>query len=184
MQSQIPSLILVGHKKSPALPRDYANRALVWSQYKGKGKMSEKASTYFRRLAASIKGLEQQIVRDVIAVEAERIHAENFRAEAFIDEPVDKWPARKKSDKNKAKRALLVKTGTMKGHALKGRTRQGAVEFVFPLEYEKVHNEGLQAGRGKGFKMPKRQFVGESKVLTKRIQKKAETLITTHLKEI
>jgi len=29
-------------------------------------------------------------------------------------------------------------------------------------EYAKVHNEGLRAGRGKGFVMPKRQFIGKS----------------------
>lgn len=28
--------------------------------------------------------------------------------------------------------------------------------------YGRVHNEGLRAGRGKGFVMPKRQFMGES----------------------
>jgi phage gpG-like protein len=146
--------------------------------------MSEKASDYFRRLAASLPALEQQIVRDVIAVEAERIHAENFRAEQFTDNPPDKWAARKKSDKNPSRRALLVKTGTLKGHALKGRTRKGAVEFVFPLEYEKVHNEGLKSGRGAGFQMPKRQFVGESKVLTERITKKAKKLFDEHLKKV
>lgn len=144
--------------------------------------MSEKASEYFRRMQNSLKGLEQIIVRDVIAVEAERIHAENFKAESFIDEPPEKWPARKKRDKNPARRALLVKTGTLKGHALKGRVRTGAVEFVFPLAYERVHNEGLMAGRGKGFKMPKRQFVGESKVLTRRINAKVQKLIDQHLK--
>ena len=85
--------------------------------------------------------------------------------------------------KNPSRRALLVKTGTLKGHALKGRTRKGAVEFVFPLEYERVHNEGLKAGRGAGFQMPKRQFVGESKVLTDRITKKVQKLLEEHLKK-
>jgi len=167
--------------------------------------MSEKASDYFKRLAAAMPALEQEIVRDVIAVEAERIHAENFRAEAFIDTPVDKWQPRiedlrggyyssiqdasaglksRKAKRGAKKRALLVKTSTLKGHALKGRTRNGAVEFVFPLEYERVHNEGLRAGRGSGFKMPKRQFVGESKVLTERINKKAKKLIDYHLKKL
>jgi phage gpG-like protein len=144
--------------------------------------MAEKASDYFRRLANSMPQLERKILNDVIAVEAERIHAENFRAEAFIDAAPQKWPARKKADKDPAKRALLVKTGTLKGHALKGRVQSDAVAFVFPLAYEKVHNEGGQAGRGAGFKMPKRQFVGESQVLTGRIKKKAEILITEHLK--
>lgn len=140
------------------------------------------ASDYFRRLANSMPALERRILNDVIAVEAERIHAENFRAEQFTDTPPEKWPARKKAEK--PRRALLVKTGTLKGHALKGRVAGDAVEFVFPLEYERVHNEGLRAGRGKGFKMPKRQFVGESQVLTDRIKKKAQTLITQHLKSI
>lgn len=36
--------------------------------------------------------------------------------------------------------------------------------------YGRVHNEGLQAGRGKGFRMPKRQFMGESEELNKLIQ--------------
>lgn len=144
--------------------------------------MSEKASAYFRRIQNGFRALEQRILQDIIAVEAERMHAENFRAEAFIDEPSQKWPARKKSDKNPARRALLVKTGTMKGHALKGRVRAGAVEFVFPLAYERVHNEGLRAGRGKGFKMPKRQFVGPSKVLTRRINVKAEKMLNDYLK--
>ena len=142
------------------------------------------ASDYFRKLAASIPNLERTILQDVIAVEAERFHAENFRAEAFIDNPPQKWQPRKKADKNKSKRALLVKTGTLKGHALKGRVKADAVEFVFPLEYERVHNEGLRAGRGAGFQMPKRQFVGESQVLTDRIQKKAESLIDHHLKRL
>ncbi|MBR1990843.1 MAG: phage virion morphogenesis protein [Bacteroidales bacterium] len=31
--------------------------------------------------------------------------------------------------------------------------------------YGRVHNEGLRAGRGKGFIMPKRQFMGESEEL-------------------
>ena len=31
--------------------------------------------------------------------------------------------------------------------------------------YGRIHNEGLRAGRGKGFIMPKRQFMGESEEL-------------------
>ena len=38
-----------------------------------------------------------------------------------------------------------------------------------PVPYAIVHNEGLRAGRGKGFKMPKRQFIGESAVLNNKI---------------
>jgi phage gpG-like protein len=38
-----------------------------------------------------------------------------------------------------------------------------------PAVYAGVHNFGLRAGRGKGFTMPKRQFIGPSKLLDKKI---------------
>lgn len=143
-----------------------------------------KPSEFFRALANEFPRLENQIVRDVVAVEAERFHAKNFRDEGFTDVALDKWAPRKKADKRKGRRALLVQTGTLKGHALKGRTRKGAVEFVFPLEYERVHNEGLRAGRGAGFDMPQRQFVGESEYLKQQIERKARKLIERFVKSI
>ncbi len=148
--------------------------------------MSEKASDYFRRMQNNMNGLKQHIVQDVIAVEAAAFHAKNFRDEGFTDTSLKKWPARKKKDKTGQQRALLVgethTKGTLKGHALMGRVKQGAVEFIFPLDYEKVHNEGGRAGRGAGFQMPQRQFVGDSAYLRKRFEAKAAQLITQHLK--
>ena len=40
--------------------------------------------------------------------------------------------------------------------------------------YGRVHNEGLRAGKGKGFTMPKRQFMGEHPELNELIIKKLE----------
>lgn len=40
--------------------------------------------------------------------------------------------------------------------------------------YGRVHNEGLRAGRGKGFTMPRRQFMGEDPELNDLIIKKLE----------
>lgn len=142
-----------------------------------------KPSEFFRKLAESIPHLEAQIVRDIVAVEAEAFHEKNFRDEAFTDQSMVKWAPRKKSDKNPARRALLVKSGTLKGHALKGRTKKDAVEFVFPLEYERVHNEGGRSGRGAGFQMPQRQFIGESEYLKKRIEAKAKAYMDAHFKK-
>lgn len=157
-----------------------------------------KPSEFFRKVLQEIPVLERHIANQVVAVEAERIHAENFRAAQFTDTVPQKWPKRKTNlanthnyeggtyeaqHKDKG-RALLVKSGTLKRHALKGRVRDDSVEFVFPLEYERVHNEGLRAGRGKGFQMPKRQFVGESEVLKARIKRQAKKLITNHLKSL
>lgn len=40
--------------------------------------------------------------------------------------------------------------------------------------YGRVHNEGLRAGRGSGFIMPKRQFIGESEELNALIMSELE----------
>jgi len=49
-------------------------------------------------------------------------------------------------------------------------------EFTHSKEpYGRVHNEGLRSGRGSGFIMPKRQFMGESEELNKMIIDKLET---------
>jgi phage gpG-like protein len=40
--------------------------------------------------------------------------------------------------------------------------------------YASVHNDGGRAGRGKGFTMPKREFMGHSKKLEAKIKKAAE----------
>jgi phage gpG-like protein len=51
-------------------------------------------------------------------------------------------------------------------------TDPGAFKSKEP--YGRVHNEGLKAGRGKGFTMPKRQFMGEHPELNKIIIEKLE----------
>jgi len=125
---------------------------------------------YLRQVIRNLPRLEDDILRDIVAVEAERMWAENFRMGGFTDQVFQPWTPRKKPES--PQRALLVKTSTMKGHALKGRKAGDSIDFVFPLEYERVHNEGLKAGRGQGFTMPKRQFIGVSAVLEARIQKR------------
>lgn len=149
-------------------------------------------------MAASLPRLEQNIARDIIAVEAEQFHAKNFRDEGFTDTTLQKWPKRKTTIKNTKSyeggiyelnnkdkgKAVLVQSSTLKGHALKGRVWGSQVKFVFPLEYEKVHNEGGRAGRGTGFQMPKRQFVGESEYLKNRIEAKAQKYMDQFFKNI
>lgn len=141
--------------------------------------MPETPAEFFRRLQSSIPQLEQQILRDVIEVEAEAFHAKNFRQEGFTDVGNQPWQPRKatKKDAGKGKRGLLVDTGAMKRHATTGEVRGKQVDFTFPLAYMRVHNEGGKAGRGAGFQMPKRQFVGPSQYLEHRIQQKVIALL-------
>jgi len=141
--------------------------------------MPTKPPDFLKNILHSLSRLEDEILDTIVAVEAENMWAENFRMEGFTDLVFTAWQPRKKPET--PQRALLVKTSTLKGHALKGRKVGDHIDFVFPLEYEKVHNEGLRAGRSNGFKMPKRQFIGESAELNKRIQTKATAFINHRL---
>jgi phage gpG-like protein len=50
----------------------------------------------------------------------------------------------------------------------------GLAAFGSRKPYGRVHNEGLKSGRGKGFTMPKRQFMGDHPDLRKAIIEKLE----------
>ena len=77
------------------------------------------------------------------------------------------------------KRGILTgQTGDLRRsiiHELKG---DGTVliwtNFKSKEPYGRVHNEGLKAGRGKGFTMPKRQFIGDHPQLREAIIKELE----------
>jgi phage gpG-like protein len=150
---------------------------------------------YFEHLARNLDKIEGDIARDIVAVEAEQFHAKNFRDQGFTDSGFTPWKKRKTNERNTKTyeggifelehrdkgRALLVQSGTLKRHALKGRVVANTVTFEFPLVYERVHNEGGRAGRGNGFQMPQRQYVGESEYLKKRIEAKAKRYLDEFL---
>lgn len=128
------------------------------------------------RLRRSIPQLEAELARKVVAVEAAKFHNENFRAQAWT-ETGQSWQPRKDGDTS---RNLLVKTGRLRRTATTGRTRANVVDFIMPV-YGRVHNEGMRAGRGGGFRMPKRQFAGQSSKLNGRIKAKAKKIIEQRL---
>lgn len=130
------------------------------------------AADFFKRVQAGIKQMEREIAATIVEVEAENFHEENFQKQGFTDVGFQPWAPRKNPDKNPLPRSLLVQTGVMKGHATKATNSGNKVIFKFPSDYMQVHNEGGRAGRGSGFTMPKRQFIGKSKLLETRIEKK------------
>nr|DAR27459.1 MAG TPA: virion morphogenesis protein [Caudoviricetes sp.] len=50
------------------------------------------------------------------------------------------------------------------------------------VPYAEVHNTGGRAGRGRGFTMPKRQFIGDSAELQAKIEQRINTYLRTVLK--
>jgi phage gpG-like protein len=124
------------------------------------------------------KALENAVVE--IGNTAKNFFVENFRKQGFDDKSVQKWKPRKRTTyKTKSgkvvddtTRAILVKTGDLRRSIIRVPNRSALnVKIQTDLIYAKVHNDGLRAGRGKGFKMPKRQFMGDSYNLNEQVKK-------------
>ena len=100
---------------------------------------------------------------------------DNFRKQGFDDKNVTKWKPRKDQSRNSIGRAVLVKSGDIR-RSIRFDTVNKAnlsVRIASDLPYAKIHNDGL-TGRAWGkapFKMPKRQFIGDSWNLNEKVKK-------------
>jgi phage gpG-like protein len=114
-----------------------------------------------------MKNLRDKILSDV-RIELLDEFDRNFKRQGFFSE--NTWKPRKRPDKNRRQRAILIKSGRLR-NSIGARINYARSEVVFTssLPYAKVHNEGGKAGRGKGFSMPKRQFIGHHPVIDKKI---------------
>jgi len=108
----------------------------------------------------------------LIGNEARNHFVDSFKKQGFEDKAVQKWTPRKKQDK-RAGRAILVKSGDLRRSIIRGSISKSAlsVKIKTDLKYAEVHNFGLRAGRGNGFMMPKRQFIGDSYNLNEKVKK-------------
>jgi phage gpG-like protein len=71
--------------------------------------------------------------------------------------------------KDGMRKILSGRTGLLKRNFRSEAVGDTGIRIINDTVYAGCHNEGLRAGRGKGFVMPKRQFMGESEELDKRI---------------
>lgn len=134
-----------------------------------------------------MKGLEQKarkaLENAVVEVgnTAKNFFVENFRKQGFDDKTVEKWKPRKRTTYrtksgrivNDTTRAILVKEGDLKRSIIRVPNRAAmSVKIQTDLDYAKIHNEGLM-GKAFGkhpFKMPKRQFIGDSYNLNEKVK--------------
>lgn len=114
----------------------------------------------------------------VIGIEAKKHFQGSFERgiEGFTDDKIEKWPDIKEATKKKKRRqnGTLPPVLTDKGHlrdsiVWEADYDQQAAVLSSDLSYAEVHNEG-----GGPKNMPKRQFMGESKQLEKKIVNKIE----------
>ncbi len=132
--------------------------------YRGENPLSRAVRDDARGVVRQFKGIMAQIGN--IAVNEAKT---NFKRQGFMDRSLKRWKPRKKPDPG---RAILVKTGRLRRSISRLSTTNKRVTIGSKGKaavYAGVHNYGLKAGRGKGFKMPKRQFLGQSHTTDKRI---------------
>jgi len=131
--------------------------------------------------AAKIKALSNAKSRipDLLAGISLRHFQRSFKNQGFTDQSFNPWVERKtrnRSDRNnpKKRRAILVDSGTLrKSGKIKIATWKRVVVGFYGTNYGTFHNRGLGNN-------PKRQFIGNSKELTRLIEKE----INNHLSNI
>lgn len=64
-----------------------------------------------------------------------------FRAQGWLDETFKPWPKRKKADKRRPGRNILMDRGKLR-NSIRGVITPGVVTFGTDVKYAKVHNEG------------------------------------------
>ena len=137
-----------------------------------------------RKILAHQRGLQRELKKftTVMGTEAVKFFKDSFRNEGFTDTALEKWPKRKREDRNRKKRGILVKTGTLKRsvRVVSKTFNSVTIGSKTPGDYGEVHNEGLRSGRrGARFMMPKRQFMGNSRKLTGILKMKLNRRITS-----
>lgn len=139
------------------------------------------------QIEASLKQLYQKAPRAIGAI-AVNLFKDNFSKQGFQDDEgdVQKW-AERKNDPDPG-RGILMKTGRLRDSIRIIHATSRTITIGSRLSYAKIHNEGFRGGVSvRGFhrtrnnqreqvrpqtrriKMPKRQFIGDSRALTKRI---------------
>ena len=114
----------------------------------------------------------------VMGNEAKNHFEDSFRNQGFTNETLVSWRKRKRTERSRyGSRGILTGTGNLRRSIKKAKLGQYAIRFSSNLIYANVHNEGLKAGRGNGFIMPKRQFVGYSGKLNRKLIEKFNSKI-------
>lgn len=108
------------------------------------------------------------------SVFAINIFNDNFRKGGFLDKNRTKWARTKRQDRKPPTTASkYLPLQSKRQHLMssnKSEVRNGEVTISNDTPYAAVHNEGGRAGRGLRSVIPKRQFIGESEALDKKIE--------------
>ena len=110
--------------------------------------------------------LKKSIFR--IGAGAKSFFKSGFDKEGFTDRTYKRWERRKRPYRHK----ILNKSGALAA-SIKSSTNKTALSTTITsdLKYSAIHNDGLTGDAfGTPFKMPQRQFIGDSHTLDKRVE--------------
>lgn len=115
-------------------------------------------------------------VPKIIGERARRFFELSFIKQGFTDSGFSKWAKRKKETKRSIGKKILSGRGFLKGSIRRTKTTPKQIRISsVGVAYANIHNQG----RGK---MPKRQFMGNSRTLEKGLQKRIEHEIRKFLR--
>jgi phage gpG-like protein len=128
-----------------------------------------------------------------IAAKDAQVHFQKgFDNQGFTDENLQTWKPRKGQIRSLGAsvrsrlpntKKTLTKTGALKRSIRIMNSGSRRIRIVSDLPYSAIHNDGLM-GRAWGrhsFKMPKRQFIGNSRILERRTMAKGVAIFQTAL---
>lgn len=133
----------------------------------------------FRKVIAKLEAAKSRLPM-LLANDTKNYFVKSFNSESWDGKKWKEVERRRKGTKAykystsaSRTRHILVKSGKLRRALMNSirLTTFRVIKFEVPLVYAQVHNEGLRAGKGAGFNMPKRQFMGDTKGL-REIQKK------------
>jgi len=102
----------------------------------------------------------------------------SFRDQGFTDESTSPWKARKKDPKGKKRGILVNRAILLRNIRVLGTPGDRVIMGTRGIKYARIHNEGLQGKAfGHTFRMPKRQFIGNSRKLEREIFKRVQNRI-------
>lgn len=126
---------------------------------------------------------------------------DRFREQAWVDVRTERWQKRRERGRQARKnqgRAILVKSGRLKRSVRKIRVGSNVAVIGTDVPYAAIHNYGgkitTRKARGQRVRssddkpapnatMPRRQFLGESQVLARRIERDMASQVLKVLRE-
>lgn len=130
-----------------------------------------------RKILEGLKPDMQQIA-ELAAATGVSYFKNSFRRKGFAGKA---WPLAKSDQAGKRRRgSLMVQSAALMNSI---RTAEATPERVVwaagndKVPYAQVHNEGGRAGRGAGFDMPQRQFMGEAEELERQLTQRIDTFM-------